>query len=281
MLRGLRERFGGASGGPQDVARDGDVRAGGDAAALGYAQAGDYRRRVGRPGWYDQLAAMQVSLLFVAGLRETHRLADVGCGSLRAGRMLIPYLKPDRYFGIEPEGWLIDEGLENELGRDVLKVKRPSFRRVADFSLGGFGVEFDYVLCQSVFSHAYPGLLRLGLRNISASLASSGKLLATFSEAEPGDGRPGVHSGGRVLRNGWIDGGVYYHSWEDVVGALAENGMVGRKLDWPHQRQKWFAACLAGSEAEAGIDRLARELRPPRPRWGTLERGAAPRIQWE
>lgn len=252
-----------------------------DPKALGYGEVGDYRRRVGPQEWYDQLAAMQVSLLFAAGLRDTHRLADVGCGSLRAGRMLIPYLRPDRYFGIEPEEWLVEEGLKNELGRDILEVKRPSFRFVADFSLGGFGTTFDYVLCQSVFSHTYPELLRLGFRNIADSLTPTGKLFATFREAGPGESGPRVKSGGKVLPNGWVVGGGYRYTWEELEEALRESGLTGRRLNWPHQSQSWFAACKAGSEAEATIDRLSSELRPPRPKWGTRRRGPNKRIHWE
>ena len=41
-------------------------------------------------------------MLLAAGLRETHRIADLGCGLLRVGRLLIPYLLPGRYYGMEP-----------------------------------------------------------------------------------------------------------------------------------------------------------------------------------
>ena len=42
-------------------------------------------------------------MLLAAGLRDTHRLVDVGCGSLRAGRMLIPYLCPGRFSHAYPD----------------------------------------------------------------------------------------------------------------------------------------------------------------------------------
>src|SRR5215212_10341883 len=67
-----------------------------------------YRAYVGKPEEWDLVAARQVTLLLTAGLRDNHRLVDVGCGSLRAGRMLIPYLEPERYFGIEPNRWLVE-----------------------------------------------------------------------------------------------------------------------------------------------------------------------------
>ena len=52
----------------------------------------DYREYVGTSERYDIGGAIQFNLLTTLGLREHHRLLDVGCGSLRAGRLFIPYL---------------------------------------------------------------------------------------------------------------------------------------------------------------------------------------------
>jgi hypothetical protein len=98
-----------------------------------------HRAYVGKPDEWDLVAARQVTLLLAAGLRDNHLLADVGCGSLRAGRMLIPYLHPEHYFGVDPNGWLVEEGIEHELGRDLVRIKRPTFRFVDDFSLSTAG----------------------------------------------------------------------------------------------------------------------------------------------
>jgi len=62
-----------------------------------------YRAFVGPTYRYDLIGAQQFALLYLLGLRETHRLLDFGCGSLRLGRMAIPYLLEGHYFGIEPE----------------------------------------------------------------------------------------------------------------------------------------------------------------------------------
>jgi hypothetical protein len=94
-----------------------------------------HRAYVGAPEEWDLVAARQVTLLLAAGLRDTHRLVDIGCGSLRAGRMLIPYLRPGHYFGVEPNRWLVEKGIEHELGRDLIGMKQPSFRFVDELSL--------------------------------------------------------------------------------------------------------------------------------------------------
>jgi SAM-dependent methyltransferase len=57
------------------------------------------------------MGATQFRLLTTLGLREHHSLLDFGCGSLRAGRLLIPYLLPGRYYGLEPNRCLIEDGI--------------------------------------------------------------------------------------------------------------------------------------------------------------------------
>ncbi len=71
-------------------------------AGLSALKPGDphYRAYVGPPLEYDLVGASQFRLLTTLGLRAGHRCLDLGCGSLRAGRLLIPYLDPGNYFGI-------------------------------------------------------------------------------------------------------------------------------------------------------------------------------------
>ena len=86
-----------------------------------------YRAYVGPPEDYDLIAAMTFNLLTTLGLRQHHSLLDVGCGSLRIGRLLIPYLNRGKYFGVEPNEWLVDEGIRRELGETLVQIKRPTF----------------------------------------------------------------------------------------------------------------------------------------------------------
>jgi hypothetical protein len=70
-----------------------------------------FRAYVGPPRQFDFMGATQFRLLTTLGLREHHSVLDFGCGSLRAGRLLIPYLLPGRYYGLEPNRWLIEDGI--------------------------------------------------------------------------------------------------------------------------------------------------------------------------
>jgi len=209
-----------------------------------------HRAYVGPPRDYDLIAALTAGLLFAAGLRETHSLVDVGCGSLRVGRLLIPYLREGNYYGIEPERRLVEEGIEKELGRGVIELKRPSFRYVSDFSLSGFEVPFDFVMAQSVFSHTYPDLFAEGLRGIAQALAPDGLLFATFVAGE----ETPKGSGWRYPEN------VPYR-WPEVRRLAREAGLVARRLRWPHPRQRWFVAGRPSASDE--VVRLSGQIRPP------------------
>jgi SAM-dependent methyltransferase len=64
-----------------------------DAAAVLPPGADHYRAYVGPPDRFDFMSATQFSLLFALGLRDHDCVLDFGCGSLRLGRLLIPYLR--------------------------------------------------------------------------------------------------------------------------------------------------------------------------------------------
>lgn len=151
---------------------------------------------VGPADRWDKQAAHQFTLLVKQGLRGRHRLCDVGCGSLRAGRLFIPYLDRDCYFGIEPEGWLLTEGLDLHVGAQLMANRRPHFLVGRDFPLQDFGVEFDYVLAQSIFTHASQDQIRDCLRNAAECLAPDGQILANWAKGKDftGEGWQYPHS---------------------------------------------------------------------------------------
>src|SRR5437763_13372016 len=144
-----------------------------------------YRAYVGPPEDYDLVAAMTFNLLTTLGLRQHHSLLDIGCGSLRIGRLLIPYLNQGKYFGVEPNEWLVDEGIRRELGEALVQIKRPTFffsdspETIADAK-----VSFDFAVAQSIFSHCGLDLIKNWLSAISGSLAEDGALVATFLPGE-------------------------------------------------------------------------------------------------
>lgn len=143
-----------------------------------------YRAYVGPPENYDLVAAMCFGLLTSLGLRGRHTVLDLGCGSLRLGRLLIPYLNAGNYYGLEPNQWLVDEGLAMELGQDIVPIKKPNFFFGDSSKLMGKTGVFDFAIAQSIFSHCGLDLLTRHLSEIHTTLAPGGALLATFVTGE-------------------------------------------------------------------------------------------------
>lgn len=198
-----------------------------------------YRAFVGPPQDYDLVAAMTFNLLTTLGLRQHHALLDVGCGSLRIGRLLIPYLNRGKYIGLEPNEWLVREGVEKEVGQSLLQIKRPRFFfSDSPETLVQAGVMVDFALAQSIFSHCGRDFVEAWLSAISRCLNRRGVLLATFLA---GDHDP--------TRSGWIYPECVEFRPETLELIAAQTGLRFELLDWKHPRQSW--AIFAASEFDS------------------------------
>lgn len=191
----------------------------------------DYREYVGTSERYDIGGAIQFNLLTTLGLREHHRLLDVGCGSLRAGRLFIPYLLKGRHYGIEPQTWLLDQGIKNQIGQDLIAIKQPAFNHNAQFDLTVFDVEFDFVLTHSIFSHAPEPMIRTCLAGAQQVMHKDGMFIAAF-----------LRGNTNYEGNDWIYPGLVTYSRERMVELGQEAGFVCTSVGWPHhQGQAWIA----------------------------------------
>ncbi|HET9729780.1 MAG TPA: class I SAM-dependent methyltransferase [Acidimicrobiia bacterium] len=206
-----------------------------------------YRLTVGHKTRYDVMGATQFAALVALGLRETHYLCDVGCGSLRAGRFLIPYLEAGHYCGIEPREDVLQAGIAHEIGHDLVGLREPRFDHGTDFGLARFGTPFDFVLAQSVFSHTYRDLARVGLGGIADALAPGGLFVGTVYERFPVF-LPAGTAAAPDSSSGWEYPGAVAYSWREWRSMLAEAGMVAKRLRWFHVRQSWFVAARRGDE---------------------------------
>jgi SAM-dependent methyltransferase len=207
-----------------------------------------YAAYVGPPQQYDFMGASQFRLLTTLGLREHHSVLDFGCGSLRVGRLLIPYLLAGRYYGLEPNQWLIEDGLNRELGAAALKLKRPTFRNDADFSVDKFDVQFDYILAQSIFSHAGRDIISVALDSFKKNLADSGLVIATFIHPHQLQDTPEFQG------NGWVYPGCVSYNEATVLELIQGAGLAGRAIPWFHPRQTWFVMAHSTDELPSPSD---------------------------
>ena len=207
--------------------------------------ASHYRAYVGPPMDYDLVAAMSLGLLTTLGLRQQHQVLDIGCGSLRVGRLLIPYLNRGGYTGLEPNEWLVHDGIANEVGEDQVRIKQPRF--VFAGSAAGLiadGRRFDFMLAQSIFSHTGPDLLDQWLSEAAELLTPGGTLVATFI---PGDAD--------TDRLGWIYPECVSFKPSTVQALASRHGLDFVPLDWRHPRQTWALLAKPGFDAEWYRDR--------------------------
>ncbi len=187
-----------------------------------------YRAFVGVPQFYDLAGAYQFNLLTFLGLRETHNVLDIGCGSLRAGRLLITYLLPGRYYGIEPEEWLVNEGIQHEIGRDLVDLKQPRFSYDQNFNFGVFGIKFDYLLAFSILSHASQTQIRRCFREAKQVMHQSSIFACTYHR-------------GDTNYNGeeWVYPGVASYKTEFFIKMVTDEGLQAQEIEWnapPGQR---------------------------------------------
>jgi len=97
---------------------------------------GSWRGRVGPVTQWDESAAHQFKVLTGhAGVRGEDHVADIGCGCLRVGRLLIPYLEPGRYFGVDPDHELVSAGVMHETGPGLVSLRMARFTNRADFNI--------------------------------------------------------------------------------------------------------------------------------------------------
>ena len=196
-------------------------------AAKGFAPgSGHYSSYIGPPDQYDFMGATQFRLLTTLGLRETHRLLDFGCGSLRAGRLLILYLLPEHYYGVEPNVWLVEDAVRYEVGEDQVRLKRPTFSNNANFSVDEFGVEFDYIVAQSIFSHAGRDLVQRALASFRRNLEHDGLIVATFIHANTRGFGEQYHG------KGWVYPVCVTYAPETILGFVRDAGLHGALLPW-------------------------------------------------
>jgi hypothetical protein len=128
------------------------------------------------------MGPMQFEFMKIQGLQPRHRLLEIGCGSLRAGRFFIPYLDADNYMGFDMDEQLVKKGLAKEVAPEFIASKRPCFVFNDRFDFAPFHHKSDLAISQSVFTHLTPTQIVICLKNLK-SFAPACRLFATFNEA--------------------------------------------------------------------------------------------------
>lgn len=209
----------------------------------GRVKAGQHRQVIG--GLWDELGKLQFDFMLAQGLQPSHRMLDLGCGSLRGGVHFVRYMEAGHYFGLDSNASLLDAGREVELRQAGLEQRLPAGNLFcnADFHLPVEDGFFDFAIAQSVFSHLTFNSIRRCLETVAPKFRSGGTLYATFFELPAGAPSISEHRQG--------DGGIVTHGHRDpyhyrvadmahaAAGAPWRASYIG---DWGHPRgQKMMA----------------------------------------
>ena len=190
-----------------------------------------YKSWVGLIENYSLAGAIQFNLLTALGMRQEHYLLDIGCGSFRGGKMSIVYLLPEHYYGIEPVKWVVEEGIRNELGNDLVILKKPIIDYNEDFTATVFNRDFDYILAQSIFSHASKSQIRRCISQVSKVMHKDSMFAFTFSLGNS------CYEGEE-----WVFPQCVKHTLAFIDTVCKENGLICTPIKWPHQGQQWVVA---------------------------------------
>ncbi len=174
------------------------------------------------------LGKMQFDYLVEHGFKPDHRMLEIGCGNLRAGRLFIDYLEPGHYYGIDispdilvaAQETLVSYGLQNRLPH-LTPVRDLRFAFLPD-------AYFDVIHAHSVFSHSPLHVIEECFAHVGRVLAPEGFFDLTFDRTEGEEHH--------VLRED------FYYRTETLIGLAERHGLRGQFMaDWekrPHGQSK-------------------------------------------
>lgn len=181
----------------------------------------DFRAAVG--GNWKRMGELQFEFVVKNGLKPHHRMLDIGCGTLRAGRHFIRYLDAGNYTGtdisaraIEVAGQLVrDQGLSEK--RPRLLVSTHKNLRFEEFEPEGF----DYLLAQSVFTHLKPEHIEECFQHVGRIMRAQSPFFFTFYA-------------GPEFRQRGVKTFEYPFSFFESLAGSGGFALTDRSADYPH-----------------------------------------------
>jgi SAM-dependent methyltransferase len=202
----------------------------------------DYKAYPGKIENYEPMFKLVMPTLLSYGLTEDSMFLDIGCGSLRIGRYLIMFLRPQHYFGLEPERLMVREALDKEViaryGRKLFRYKKPTFRFNSKFNLSTLDVTFDIAMALHVFVHCHTDLLRQCLDSVKGKLKHDGKFILNVNTGDEYYVKEQPHKQYKYAGSSWV---IYPE--EMFLEIVSEHGF---KAEYSNFGKIW---CLTHQEA--------------------------------
>lgn len=123
----------------------------------------------------------QFDYLISRGLKPRDRFLDLGCGALRTGIFVIPYLEAGRYYGIDAHRLSLEAGANYEIPLNNLAHKNPKLLHSSRFDLHHWNVRFDWIFAASLFklNHVDLALQQVAFARMSETLAENGTIVVS------------------------------------------------------------------------------------------------------
>ena len=153
------------------------------------------------------------------GLRPDQYVLDVGCGSLSAARLLLPFMQPYHYWGYEKNIELYIAGAHIELPRAGVQAELGHFIVNDDFDLSDARHPFDVAIASSLFRRLSLNSIARALVSVIRALGPDGRFYATWPESpDPVGLDPIVQADGSTT---YCDHEPFHYSFA-VLAAMVE-----------------------------------------------------------
>jgi SAM-dependent methyltransferase len=134
-------------------------------------------------GDYEREGNHQLAYCLDMGLKPSDVFLDIGCGALRLGGKLLPYLDEGNYIGMDREQLLIDLALKHEIDPTLVAQKKPHFIITDCFEFDKLPKKPTFCFAFSLFTHLAPSDIKLCLKNLRPHVDPGTVFYATFGDS--------------------------------------------------------------------------------------------------